>query len=1043
MSLADLSIKRPIFVTSLVLVMLVVGWACFRGLSIEKFPDVTFPIVTVTTTYKGAGPSEVETLITKPLEDQLSTISGIKRLTSKSLEGTSQITVEFQMNVDVKYGEQQVRDKVSTTKPTLPKDIDEPTIEKIDPSDTPIAEVSISGDLSDGKLYDLADQVIKPRIEQVTDVGTVDIVGGRKREIHVSLDRAKIKEHDLSMTSISSRLGASGENVPGGKVDQGMKETSFRSMGEFEHVQDIASTLVNLYGNDVPTRIADLGVVTDTLKDETSRVFVNGKKSLFIDVYRQSGTNTLAVVDGVIHQLQKMKPQLDKMEGHPQIEIVQDGSTEIRDNVEDVEETIILGIILTIVVVYFFLANGRSTLITGLALPNSLIGSFILMKVAGFSLNVVSLLALSLSVGLLIDDAIVVRENIFRKIEEGQDSEDAARNGTKEVQLAVIATTLVVISVFAPVAMMKGIIGKFLLQFGLTVCFAMTISLFDALTIAPMLSTYLASAAHHGQDSQKKSLWQMTVGRAVAGFDSFQRWLENKYRSLLTVVLNHPIKTLAASVAVFLICCSTLSKIPFTFIPDADNGQLTVELELAPGANLDAMTEVSAKADEIIRKNPEVALTALTVGGKNEEAYKSSFFVQLVPAKKRDITTTQMKVRVRDELKALSYANPKVKNFDATGGAATQPLTLNLVSIDQDALMDYAPKIIERLKADKRLVDVDSSFRPGKPEIQIKADPKKAEIYGVNTRTLGDEIRAQVEGLTPAKFRENGQEYDIRLRLLPDQRDLSKNYQDIWIPNVNNRLIRLTDVANIKNAVGPATIDRQDRGRYVQISAATVPGVGIGDVISDVNRMMEKDLPLPPGVRAIYVGDSENFQEMGQSIVTALGFGCLFIFFVLASLYESFITPITIMIALPLALCGSFVGMYVMHEQLSLFAFLGIVMLLGVACKNSILLVDYTSHQIAAGKSTREALLTACTIRLRPILMTSMALIAGTIPVAIGLNESAKQRTGMGVAIIGGLISSTLLTLIVIPVAFTYIDRMRIWLGIWIAKIVGYKGKRN
>jgi HAE1 family hydrophobic/amphiphilic exporter-1 len=1040
MNLADLSIKRPIFIASIVILMLVIGWTCFKGLPVEKFPDISFPIVSVTTTYKGAGPAEIETLVTKPLEDELSTISGIKRLTSKSLEGTSQITIEFQLNTDIKYGEQRVRDKVSTAKPKLPKEIDEPSIQKIDPSDTAILEVSVSGNLSDGKLYDLADQFLKPRIEEVNDVGSVEIVGGRKREIHVNLDRAKIKDRDLSITGIASRLEASGENVPGGKVDQGSK--AFRSMGEFAKVQDISQTLVNLYGNEVPTRVSDIGTVTDTLQDETSRVFINGKKSLFIEIYRQSGSNTLQVVNDVLKQLNKLKPELATMEGSPKVELVLDGGKEIQDNVDDVEQTIILGIILTILVVYLFLANGRSTFITGLALPNSLIGSFILMKVAGFSLNVVSLLALTLAVGLLIDDAIVVRENIFRKIEDGMDAEEAARKGTLEVQLAVIATTLVVISVFSPVAMMSGIVGKFLIQFGLTVCFAMVISLFDALTIAPMLSAYLAGAVHKREEADsKKTLWSSTVGRLLKSFDRFQTRLENSYEKFLRLILRNPIKTILASLAVFILCMSTVTHIPFTFIPEADNGQFTVEMELPPGASLDSMNEVSFKADEILRKNPEVELSALTVGGKNGEAYKSSFFVQLVPGKKRSITTSKMKLRVREQLKSLAYANPIVKDFDATGGGQTQPITLNLVSINQKDLMDYAPKLIALLKSDPRFVDVDSNYRPGKPEIQITADPQKAQAYGINTRTMGDEIKAQVEGLKPAKFRENGTEYDIRVRLLPEQRDLSQNYRDIWVPNMNGRLIRLTDVANIKNEVGPATIDRQDRSRYVQITAANRPDVGIGELISTIDKIMATDLPLPVGMRSIYVGQSENFQDLGRSMVIAVGFGVLFVFFVLASLYESFITPITIMIALPLALCGAFLGMFLLHEQLSLFAFLGIVMLLSVACKNSILLVDYTRHLIEAGRPRTEAIVEACRIRLRPILMTSMALIAGTIPVAIGLNESAKQRTGMGVAIIGGLISSTLLTLIVVPVAFTYVDRLRIWLGRKIAKLVGYRGK--
>jgi HAE1 family hydrophobic/amphiphilic exporter-1 len=1039
MSLAELSIKRPIFVTCIVLVMLVVGWASFKTLSVDLFPDVNFPTITVTTRYTGAGPAEIETLITKPMEDEISTISGLKRLTSKSLEGVSQVTAEFRLETDVKYAEQQVRDKVNTAKANIPKEAKEPTIQRLDPSDQSIINFALTADLPDGKLYDLADQTIKPRLEQVNDVGSVDILGGRKREFQVQIDRRILKSRDLSVSGVAAQLAAAGENVPGGKVNEGDKETIFRSMGEFHSTDDIAGTLVNMYSNEVPTRISDIGKVYDTLEDETSRVFVNGKKSLFIEVYRQSGSNTIAVVDGLKAQLRKMGPELDAMPGHPKLEIVQDGSKDIRANVEDVEETIILGIILTILVVYLFLANGRSTLITGLALPNSLIGSFILMKVAGFSINIVSLLSLSLAVGLLIDDAIVVRENIFRRIELGEGAEEAAVKGTKEVQLAVIATTLVVISVFAPVAFMKGIIGQFLKQFGLTVCFAMLISLFDALTIAPMLSTYLAVGAQHGKKAG--GIWHAISHPVLSGFDRFQVWLENRYEKLLRFTVRRPIIVLAASVAVLIATSLSMSRVPATFIPEQDNGEFAVELDLPPGTNLDAMNRLSDQVDHLIHENKEVALTTLTVGGRNGEPNKSTFYVKLLPGKERKRSTQAVRAAVREQLVPFAYANPKVKNYDPTGGAQTQPITFNLIGNDQKTLQDYSTKILERLRHDPALKDVDTSYRPGKPEYQVTTNAKKAELYGMNTGTIGDEIRAQVEGVTPVKFRENGQEYDIRVRLLPEQRHLGENFSQIYVPNINQRLIRLSDVATMELKEGPATIDRQDRGRYIQISAALAPGYGQGDVLSEINRLTTKELPLPPGVRVAFVGDSENFQEMGQSLVLAFGFAILFIFLVLSSLYESFVTPLAIMLALPLALCGAFLALYITGEMLSLFAILGVVMLLGVACKNSILLVDYTNHLIASGKSRSDALVEAGKIRLRPILMTSMALIAGMIPVAIGLNEASKQRTSMGVAIIGGIISSTLLTLVVVPAAFSYIDRFRVWSGAVLTKLVGYQTK--
>ena len=1039
MSLAELSIKRPIFISCLVILMLVLGWTCFNRLSVDKMPDTTFPTITVTTRYSGAGPSEIETMVTKPLEDEISTISGLKRLTSSNYEGVSQISAEFKTGSDIKYMEQKIREKINTAKANMPTDIKEPSMALMDPSDAPIIKMVLSGDMPDGKLYDVAEYTIKPALEQVENVGSIKIVGGRKREVHVVLDRTALKRRELSVTSVSSSLAASGENVPGGKVNRGGQEVNFRSMGEFHNVKDIDKTVVSLYGNEVPTRIADIGKVYDTLEDESTRVFVDGQKSLFIEVYRQTGTNTVAVVDGVKKKLSELAPVMAQMDGAPKYRIIQDASTEIRSNISDVEETIVLGILLTIIVVYFFLANGRSTIITAMALPNSLIGSFILMKWAGFSLNIITLLSLSLAVGLLIDDAIVVRENIFRKMENGESPESAAVSGTKEVQLAVIATTLVLLSVFAPVSLMSGMLGMLLKQFGLTICFAMSISLFDALTIAPMLSAYLGKAGQEIREGGKTSWWGLLVARPLQWFNSLNTWLENIYERVLKIVVVHPMKTLFAGFVVFALCMGSFLKIPINFMPEDDNGQFGVDMELAPGANLDAMQAVAQKADKIVRANPEVEMTAITVGNSNNEAYKASLYIKLKSENQRTTSTKEMKSRLRKQLAAVGEGNPKVSNYDPTGSTQAQPIQINIISTNQQDLNDYAGKLIARMQQDKRLMEVDSNYRPGKPEVQIKPNAEKAQIYGVNTRTMGDEIKAQVEGETPVKFRENGNEYDIRVRLLPEQRDLGKNYNAIYIPNVNQRLIKLTDVADIVNEKGSATIERLDRGRYIQIKASLAPKVGLGGVIMDLQRLLGKEMPMPKGMRYLFSGESENFQDMLSSMVLAIGFGILFIYFVLASLYESFITPFTIMLALPLAVCGAFVALACSNEAFSLFTAMGLIMLLGIACKNSILLVDYAVRLMRDGKSRSEALITAGKIRLRPILMTSIALIAGMIPVAIGLNEASKQRTSMGVAIIGGLISSTLLTLIVVPAVFSYVDRFRIWSGQLLARIVGYR----
>lgn len=1045
MSLPKLSISRPIFITCVTIAMVVVGWASFKSMSVDLYPDVSIPVVTVQTVYAGAGPAEIETLVSRPIEEEVSTISGIKRLTSKSLEGVSQVIVEFNSSVDVKHAEQEVRDKVNIAKSKLPSEVEDPLIKRFDPADTPILTVSLTAkDLGDAQLFDIADQFVKPRLEQVQNVGAIEIIGGREREIHVLLDRKKLKAREISVSQVAGQVGASGQNIPSGKVNQGEKELVFRGLGEFSSVPEISDTLVNLYGNEVPTRVADLGSVVDTLADEKSRAYVNGEKSLFLQVYRQSGSNTVKVAQDVIKQMNKIKPELEKMDGAPVVAVMTDASIKISNNLYDVYETIIIGIILTIITVFFFLGSPRSTFITALSVPISLIGAFMVMKVAGFSINIVSMLALTLAVGLLIDDAIVVIENIYRRMELGEDSLTAAEKGTTEIQMAVMAITLVVIAVFVPVGTMSGTIGQFLKQFGMTVVFSMAISWFVAMTLIPMLTAYFGGSGHHGGNHDKhkpEGMYDKTLGRLVKGFDRFQSWLENMYEKLLKVSLDWPKVTIGLTVLVFFLSIYTVTKVPGAFISDDDSGEFTVTLELQPGTSLDGTEAMARQVDKILHDNPEVSFTTMIVGSLYGESNKASFYVRMKDGKERGpLTTEQFRDKIRGQLTHLSSANPVVKRYDASGGMGQQPFILNIVSADPAELEKAGSKMLELLKKDSRLKDVDSNYRPGKPEMQVRLKPGAAKAYGINTSTMGSELRAQVEGFTPAKFREKGREYEVRVRLQEDQRDLLKTFNDVYIPNVNRKLVRLSDIAKGDLESGPASIERQDRGRYIQITAGLAPGVGLSEVVNTaVSAMTTGENALPPSVRFGFGGDAENMQELMTSTVMALGFAILFIYLILSSLYESFITPITIMVALPLALCGAFLALFLTGEILTIFAIFGFFMLIGVAGKNGILLVDFAKQMMEEGKSRREALIMAGKTRLRPILMTSFALIAGVIPVAIGMNAASKTRTAMGVAIIGGMISSTILTLIVVPAVFTYVDRFRIWANNFGARFTSQK----
>jgi len=1027
MTLAEISVKRPIFITCVVILMILVGLLSISKLPVDMFPNISFPVVIVNTPYPGAGPGEIETLISKPLEEEASTIGGVKRVSSINREGLSTVIAEFSLETDVKFAEQQIRDRVSATRRKLPAEAKYSIIRRIDPAEAPISIIALKADLPPAELFDLASEIVRPKFEQINQVGLVEVLGGRKREIQVQLDRNKLKSYEIPASLISQRIGASGTNVPAGKVDESSKETVFRTLGEFKTLKDIEGTIVNFIGNDVPVTVSKLGKVVDTLEDQKSITKVNGRTALTLMVFRQSGANTVRVVNEVKKRIELLNNDLKSMKGAPELSLANDGSKPIRANLDDVEESIFMGIILTIIVVFFFLGNARSTLITGMALPNSLIGAFVLMSAAGFSINVMTLLALSLSVGLLIDDAIVVRENIFRYLERGETPIRAAIEGTKEVSLAVLATTFTVMAVFGPIAFLQGVVGQFFKEFGLTICFTMVISTFDALTIAPMLSAYLAK-----RDEKYEHLSSVTTGnpikRALAAFSRFQDRLEELYERVIRWTLKHPLKTLVSAALSFVASIVLMVAVPKTFLPAQDFGEFSVSLDLPPGTALSEMAKISQQADDIIRANPEVATSVQIVGSRDGESNVASFYVGLVPSKQRKINTSNFKARLREELKVLSFANPVVKDVDMVAGGQ-RPFNVNIVGDDLAQVEKYAKGAFEKLKNHPALLDVDISVRPGKPEFQVIPDKARMERLGISTTALGLELRTLVEGSTPAVFRESGREYDIRVRLQEDQRNLREGFESTYVPNVNYSLVRLADVAKPNQTVGPADIRRQDRGRYMSISADIRPGgPGMGAAMTDIRKMFtEGELKLPEGMRFAFVGQAENFQELATSMGLAAFLAILFIYLVLSSLYESPVTPFTIMLMLPLAASGAFVALFITGSSFDLFSMIGCVMLLGIASKNSILLVDRAVQLVAEGKTAAQAVIDAGRTRLRPILMTTLALIAGMLPIAMGLNEASKQRTSMGISVIGGLISSTVLSLIVVPAAFIYVERFRTW----------------
>lgn len=1029
MNLAEVSIKRPIFITCVVALMIILGLISYKKMPVDQFPDVTFPIVFVEVIYPGASPIDVERQISKVIEDEVSSLPGLDTVSSYNYDSVAAVVVKFKLGVDIKESEQQVRNRIANIRNKLPNDAKEPVIRRFDPADQPIITVAVNSDLDPAALYDVANEQVKPIFERVLDVGLIRIVGGQKKEIQVLVDKKKLQERQLSMVQVAKRIEDTSKDIPIGKYETSTEETVYRTVGEFSTLGQIRDVAVNFIGSDRPVKLSEIAEVKESLVKAQRYSSINGKNTLFLQVYKQSGANTVAVADRIKAQIAVVNDVLKTKKINAETVMVRDGSIPIRLNVADVRESIALGIILCIIVVFFFLGSATSTLITGLALPNSLLGGFIMMYAMGFSINIMTLIALSLAVGLLIDDAIVVRENIFRHLEMGKDPKTAALEGTKEVTLAVVATTLVVIAVFGPIAFVPGIVGQFFKQFGLTVVFTMLISLFDAFTVAPMLSAYMVRKGKvHGQSN-----W-----RILQAFDRFQTKLEDMYERTLRWTVGHRKHVLIGAVVFFFFSMFLGKFISKTFLPHADLGEFTVTMEAPVGTSLEGTRTLARELEMAVKSLPEVKLVALTVGSTTYESNKADFYVGLVHAKERPgVTSTDVKEKVR---KILEPFNKKaiiaVTDVDI-GGSGQKPLNLYIVGDNLDELSKYTLALQKKIQEIPGLVDVDTNFRGGKPEYHVVFDRDRSEALGVSTAVAGSELRYRTEGAVPAIYRQDGIEYDVRVKFPDSEMNLKEQFSSTFVPNANFNMVPLAKVATAEETVGYSQINRQNKGRFIAVTANLGPDGQLGDITNKIENLLTKEMKPPVGVTYEFVGQAQDFKDLITNMSIAMGLGVLFIYLVLASLYESFVTPFTILLALPLAISGAFVGLLIFDKSIDIFSIIGLILLMGVVAKNSILLVDYTNNLLAEGLKLNDALVKACRTRLRPIIMTSLALIAGMLPIAIGVTELGTQRQSMGIAIIGGIISSTLLTLIVVPAAFGYVDQFRHWA---LAKVQRYQG---
>ncbi|CCO07528.1 efflux RND transporter permease subunit [Desulforamulus hydrothermalis] len=1005
MFLTNLSLKRPVFATVTVLALLAVGIISYIGLNINDYPEVEFPYVVVTVVQPGASPEQVESKIVSKLEEAIGQISGVKHIYATAREGVATVFAEFSLETSPEVAAQDVRDKIGTIRGELPQDIEEPIIARFDPSAMPIASLAVTGSLSQRELTTVVEDLIKRRLETVNGVGAIDIYGDVKREIHLQLDKYKLAAYGLTTAEVINSLRSENMEVPGGKVGNGDREMTLRTVGSINRVEEFANLPV-ARRDGVQLYVKDIATVVDGVEETDSLSRYQGKPAIGIDIIKQSGANTVEVADRIKAVLAEVKQELPP---GVQLEMVRDNSVYIRDAVKDVRNTLIEGSVLAVLTVFIFLRDWRSTLIGALAIPTSIIATFFAMKVLGFTLNFMSLMALSLAVGLLIDDAIVVIENIVRHLRLGKSPLEAARDGTGELGLAVTATTLTVVAVFLPVGMMTGIVGQFFKQFGLTVVFSVLVSLFVAFTLVPMLASRCLKEEEH--------LPGGPVGKFLKWFNRGFDKITAFYADFLKVVLRNRKKTLGIALLLFLGSLMLIPLLGSTFVPSSDIGELYVVADLDAGLGMAAAGQVTAEMEKVLQGFPEVTKLYTTV--TNERA---NIFVKLVDKHHRDKTIDRLAMDMRHQLNAIPGVKVTVnQQAGMSDGAAIQ---FRLLGDDLDQLQVYAEQAQKIMESIPGTVDVSGSYKPGKPEGQVQIKRDVAADLGVSTASVADTLRTLFNGVVVSQYEEGEERFDVRVRLAEDHRRNLADLSNIYLPGAQG-LVPLSQVSETVFATSPSQINRFDRTKEIVLSCNTDGSISMGEFNKIFKERVAKEMNLPPGYSFYEGGDAERMGETFTAMLLALVTAVLFIFFILAAQFESYIDPFSIMLSLPMAVVGAILALLTVGSDLSIMSMIGIIMLMGLVTKNAILLIDFTKQERARGVERNEALRKAALTRLRPIVMTSTAMILGMLPLALALGPGAEGRAPMAHAIIGGLITSTLLTLVVVPVIYTILDDLK------------------
>ena len=1013
MWLADTSIKRPVSIAMLILAVVIFGAVSFFDIGVDLFPKIDFPVVNITTTLKGAGPEIIDVDITDKIEEAVSTIQGVKSINSTSTESVSVVTVEFVLERNIDFAVQDVRERIAAIIGKLPKDASEPTIRKVDPAAMPIMWLALTGKKSPRELSTYADEILSEQLQRISGVGAVGLGGLRLRQIRIWLDADRLMAHHMTAHDVVRAIQRENVELPAGRIEGDTKEYAIRIKSKFLSVYEFNNLIVGYHKN-APVRLRDVGRVEDDKEEERNIIRFNGVPAVGIGIQKQSGANTVEVIERVKRELVSIRETL------PQgitLQISFDQSNFIKKSINEVWNNLFYGGIFVVFTVFLFLKNIRITLISALSIPLTIIATFSVIRLFDFTFNTSSMLGMALAIGILIDDAIIVIENTHRHIKAGMAPREAASFATSEIGFAVIATTLVIVAIFIPVAFMKGIIGMFFLEFALTFVFAVVFSTFISLTLTPMLaSRFLKTHQSLTADNSWLSLWHEKTYKKVV----------DAYTTILQITLLHRGKVLVFAASIFAASLFIISFIDREFMPPEDQGQFIVRLEAPAGYSVNEVDSMFKKAEGIIRELQEVKTLFYAQGSIGGDINKGIMFISLKPKAERQRSQEQIKASVRRKFMNILGLKATAEDVAMIGGGLRMvPIQYNIRGRDLSALELYAGQIVEEFSLVEGVVDVDTSLGMGKPEIRVFIDRDKAADLGIETALVAETVNFLFGGeveVTRFKDEIRGRKYDVMMRLNAEDRTSPDDIKRLYVRSREGELVEISNIVEIQEAGGPGTINRVDRQRAVTLFA-NLENISLGEAMAELDAISAKI--LPSGYSTAYMGKADIMKESFQYLIFALVLGIILSYMILASKFESFIHPFIVLLSVPLASIGTFAALFLTGKTINIFSFIGIILLVGLVSKIAILLVDYINTLRARGIEKKQAIINAGSVRFRPILMTTLTTIFAMLPIAFGVGEGAETRSPMAIAIIGGLLSSIVLTLVVVPAAYDLLDDLQ------------------